>query len=73
MLIEDGQVYLRSTATLRIARRLDLPWRMAGALALGAPSASRRSLSRRRRDSASAGRTVERLRDPAARKFAGAG
>jgi predicted DCC family thiol-disulfide oxidoreductase YuxK len=32
ILIEDGQVYLRSTATLRIARRLSWPWSMAGAL-----------------------------------------
>jgi predicted DCC family thiol-disulfide oxidoreductase YuxK len=29
VLIEDGQVYLRSTATLRIARRLSAPWRWA--------------------------------------------
>lgn len=29
ILIEDGQVYLRSTATLRIARRLTAPWRWA--------------------------------------------
>jgi predicted DCC family thiol-disulfide oxidoreductase YuxK len=26
VLIEDGRVYLRSTATLRIARRLPAPW-----------------------------------------------
>ena len=26
VLIEDGRVYLRSTAALRIARRLGLPW-----------------------------------------------
>ena len=32
VLIEDGQVYLRSTASLRIARRLRWPWSMAGAL-----------------------------------------
>ena len=32
VLIEDGQVYLRSTASLRIARRLPRPWSMAGAL-----------------------------------------
>ena len=32
VLIEDGQVYLRSTATLRIAGQLTMPWRMAGAL-----------------------------------------
>ena len=32
VLIEDGQVYLRSTATLRIARRLPFPWRLAGGL-----------------------------------------
>ncbi len=31
VLIEDGQVYLRSTAALRIARRLTFPWRLAGA------------------------------------------
>jgi predicted DCC family thiol-disulfide oxidoreductase YuxK len=30
VLIEDGKVYLRSTAALRIARRLTLPWRAAG-------------------------------------------
>ena len=29
VLIEDGHVYLRSTATLRIAGRLTWPWRMA--------------------------------------------
>jgi predicted DCC family thiol-disulfide oxidoreductase YuxK len=29
ILIEDGQVYLRSTASLRIARRLGWPWRAA--------------------------------------------
>lgn len=29
ILIEDGQVYLRSTATLRIAARLSAPWRAA--------------------------------------------
>jgi predicted DCC family thiol-disulfide oxidoreductase YuxK len=29
VLIEDGQVYLRSTATLRIARHLTAPWRWA--------------------------------------------
>jgi predicted DCC family thiol-disulfide oxidoreductase YuxK len=29
VLIEDGQVYLRSTATLRIAARLRWPWSMA--------------------------------------------
>ena len=29
ILIEDGQVYLRSTAVLRIARRLNAPWRWA--------------------------------------------
>jgi len=32
ILIEDGRVYLRSTASLRIARRLTWPWRLAGAL-----------------------------------------
>ena len=29
ILIEDGEVYLRSTASLRIARRLSWPWSMA--------------------------------------------
>jgi predicted DCC family thiol-disulfide oxidoreductase YuxK len=29
VLIEDGQVYLRSTATLRIAGRLTAPWHLA--------------------------------------------
>jgi predicted DCC family thiol-disulfide oxidoreductase YuxK len=29
VLIEDGKVYLRSTATLRIAQRLSAPWRWA--------------------------------------------
>lgn len=38
VLIEDGQVYLRSTASLRIARRLPWPWRAAaGALVIPAP------------------------------------
>ena len=32
VLVEDGKVYLRSTATLRIARRLPFPWSLAGAL-----------------------------------------
>jgi predicted DCC family thiol-disulfide oxidoreductase YuxK len=32
ILIEDGQVYLRSTATLRIARQLGFPWKLAAAL-----------------------------------------
>ena len=29
ILIDDGQIYLRSTATLRIAQRMTLPWRLA--------------------------------------------
>ena len=32
ILIEDGQVYLRSTAALRIARRMTMPWRLASVL-----------------------------------------
>lgn len=32
VLIEDGQVYLRSTASLKIAKRLSPPWRWAGVL-----------------------------------------
>ena len=32
VLIEGGQIYLRSTASLRIARRLAFPWRLAGFL-----------------------------------------
>lgn len=32
VLIEAGQVYLRSTASLRIARRLVWPWRLLGVL-----------------------------------------
>jgi predicted DCC family thiol-disulfide oxidoreductase YuxK len=32
ILIENGQVFLRSTASLRIARRLTWPWSTAGAL-----------------------------------------
>jgi predicted DCC family thiol-disulfide oxidoreductase YuxK len=32
ILIEDGEVYLRSTASLRIARRLAWPWSLAGVL-----------------------------------------
>lgn len=32
VLIEDGRVYLRSTASLRIAQRLSWPWCMAGVL-----------------------------------------
>ena len=31
ILIEEGQIYLRSTATLRIARKLTWPWSMAAA------------------------------------------
>lgn len=34
ILIEGGRVYLRSTASLRIARRLTWPWRLCGALLL---------------------------------------
>lgn len=34
ILIEDGQVYLRSTATLRIAARLTWPWSLARACLL---------------------------------------
>lgn len=32
ILIEDGRVYLRSTAVLRIARRMTAPWRWASVL-----------------------------------------
>ena len=32
ILIEDGQMYLRSTASLRIARHLSFPWPLAAAL-----------------------------------------
>jgi len=32
VLIEDGEVYVKSTATLRIARRLPFPWSLAGGL-----------------------------------------
>lgn len=32
ILIEDGQIYLRSTASLRIAKRLAFPWHLAGVL-----------------------------------------
>jgi predicted DCC family thiol-disulfide oxidoreductase YuxK len=32
ILIEDGQLYLRSTASLRIASRLPAPWRWAAVL-----------------------------------------
>jgi len=31
VLIEDGRAYLRSTASLRIARRLSFPWNLAAA------------------------------------------
>jgi predicted DCC family thiol-disulfide oxidoreductase YuxK len=31
VLIEDGRLYLRSTAVLRIARRMSFPWRLASA------------------------------------------
>ncbi len=34
ILIEGGRVYLRSTASLRIARRLVWPWRLLGVLIL---------------------------------------
>jgi len=34
VLIEEGQVFLRSTASLRIARRLVWPWRLFGVLLL---------------------------------------
>jgi predicted DCC family thiol-disulfide oxidoreductase YuxK len=38
ILIEDGKVYLRSTATLRVAARLTFPWSLArGFLAVPAP------------------------------------
>lgn len=32
VLVEDGKVFLRSTASLRIARRLTFPWNLAGGL-----------------------------------------
>jgi predicted DCC family thiol-disulfide oxidoreductase YuxK len=32
ILIEDGQIYLRSTAALRITRRMTAPWRFAAIL-----------------------------------------
>ena len=32
ILIEDGQVYLRSTASLRIMKRLNAPWKWLGVL-----------------------------------------
>lgn len=32
ILIEDGQIFIRSTATLRIAGRLTFPWPLAGIL-----------------------------------------
>jgi predicted DCC family thiol-disulfide oxidoreductase YuxK len=34
ILIEDDRIYLRSTATLRIARRLTFPWRLAASILL---------------------------------------
>ena len=34
ILIEDGQLYRKSTAVLRIARRLPLPWSLAAAALL---------------------------------------
>ena len=34
ILIEDGQIYLRSTAALRVAGRLSAPWRYARVLLL---------------------------------------
>jgi predicted DCC family thiol-disulfide oxidoreductase YuxK len=34
VLVEGGEVYLRSTASLRIARRLGWPWRLLGMLLL---------------------------------------
>jgi predicted DCC family thiol-disulfide oxidoreductase YuxK len=34
ILIEEGRCYLRSTASLRIARRLTWPWRLLGGLLL---------------------------------------
>jgi len=36
VLIEDGRIYLRSTASLRIARRMRFPWHLAS-LALAVP------------------------------------
>jgi predicted DCC family thiol-disulfide oxidoreductase YuxK len=45
ILIEDGQMFVRSTAVLRIAQRLPLPWRLAGAL-LWIPRPLRDSLYR---------------------------
>ena len=32
LVLEDGRVFLRSTASLRIARHLTFPWNLAGAL-----------------------------------------
>ena len=44
ILIEGGRIYLRSDAVLRIARRLNLPWRLAAVL-LATPARSRRRKS----------------------------
>ncbi len=40
MLLEDGELYTRSTAALRIARRMRLPWRLARVF-LAMPAAMR--------------------------------
>lgn len=45
ILIEDGQLYLRSTAVLRIARRMTVPWRWA-AVCLWIPQPIRDSVYR---------------------------
>ena len=66
VLIEGDQVYLRSTASLKIAARLPWPWKAAQRAALGAPAHPRLRLPHRRRPAASAGGAVERLRTAAA-------
>jgi predicted DCC family thiol-disulfide oxidoreductase YuxK len=38
VLVEDGRIFTRSTAALRIARHLTFPWRLAGPLLVVPPS-----------------------------------
>ncbi len=65
VLIEDGRLYLRSTAVLRVARRLSFPWWFAAAALVVPEAAARPRLPRRRRHPAPHRRALERVRNTA--------
>ena len=61
VLIEGDQVYLRSTASLRIAAHLSAPWRWARILLVGAAPHPRRRLPRCRGGAASHREAIQRV------------